>query len=81
MMIYVVEIEGRAIVTFPAETDIDAETFVEEEWFKDLMMKTHSGSHTSEPAADRRYGERGGARSRRIRLECGLQCRRKRFWC
>ena len=46
MMIYVVEIEGRAIVTFPAETDIDAETFVEEEWFKDLMMKTHSGSHT-----------------------------------
>jgi hypothetical protein len=38
MTIYVAEIEGRAIAAFHAETDIEAEEFVDAEWFRDDLM-------------------------------------------
>ena len=44
MTIFVVEIDGRAIVAFPAEDRIQADVTVEEEWFlEDILVLESEG--------------------------------------
>ena len=45
MMIFAVEINGRGIAAFNAESEIAGEAFVEEEWFRlDLMALESDGT-------------------------------------
>jgi hypothetical protein len=47
MMIFVVEINGRDIATFNAQSEIAGKAFIDEEWFRsDLIALENSSSES-----------------------------------